>query len=84
MYYKAFIKKYNDKILHFCIGFIIGALCFPLKFYAIAVGLFFGILKELYDLKDYGRFDFIDLLWTIIGSSIFPITWWFYNYTGLC
>tara|TARA_R110002074_G_scaffold87945_4_gene194069 strand:- start:3201 stop:3419 length:219 start_codon:yes stop_codon:yes gene_type:complete len=60
------IKKIGiDKILHFLVGGWIYASSGSLLVVALI-----GILKEMFDEKDYGGFDLIDFLYTIGGGFV--------------
>jgi hypothetical protein len=55
-----------DKITHFLTGFFI-AVWFPL-YWTVPAALVAGTLKELYDLKTYGKFDWTDWACTLSGG----------------
>lgn len=78
---KIFINKLaaipTDKYLHFIAGMIIAAF-FALvihngRMWCIAPVVFMGVGKEIYDKIDYGRFDFVDLAYTVAGGLIIQI-----------
>ncbi len=58
----------TDKITHFLAGFFI-AVWFPF-YWSVPIVLGVGILKELYDLKTYGKFDWVDLACTFSGGIV--------------
>ena len=60
------IKKIGiDKILHFLVGGWVFAIFGSLLLVALV-----GILKEMFDEKQYGGFDLIDFLYTIAGGVV--------------
>ncbi len=68
MHTEGVIKKMQDKIQHFAVGFclrITGVFFFPL----ILTGFIFGIGKELYDnISGRGVADWQDLVATFCGA----------------
>ncbi len=78
---RQFIKKYNDKILHFCVGFSIIEVTYAYTgFYSLAIVTALGLLKETIDYFDYGKFDLLDLLFTVLGGIVSVIIMWYlYN-----
>lgn len=68
MHTEGVIKKMQDKIQHFAVGFclsITGVFLFPL----ILTGFIFGIGKELYDnISGRGVADWQDLVATFCGA----------------
>lgn len=62
---------YNDKQMHFIVGFIICAVvsvynaCYGLTLCVLA-----GIGKEVYDFYDYHKFDYKDMLATWLGGIL--------------
>ena len=81
MHTEGVIKKMQDKIQHFAVGFCLsltGIVFFPL----ILTGFIFGIGKELYDyISGRGVADWQDLVATFCGAvfaSMIVITIGFY------
>ncbi len=78
----------TDKVAHFGIGYVTGALTTSATLIysngkhewlkslsvGIASGVIVGTAKELYDFKDYGRFDWQDLGATVIGAALGSVT----------
>ena len=59
-----------DKKLHFAAGFIISLIGGIISTeYAIFLPIVAGIAKELYDLLDYGKYDYKDMLATWAGGA---------------
>lgn len=42
---------------------------------SLGIVALFGLGKEIYDYKSYGKFDILDLLATIIGALTLTITY---------
>ena len=65
----------KDKLYHFLAGFFISALIgiptYPAIGFACAVVA--GALKEIYDRRNVGRFDWADLFATVIGGGLAAI-----------
>ena len=61
-----------DKKLHFAAGLIIEIACgFVFNAYsALLAAVCAGIAKEIYDLCDYGKFDWQDMVVTWLGGLI--------------
>lgn len=59
-----------DKANHFIYGFVIffAANLFLSSLIALIIVLVFGIGKEVYDYKSYGKFDIADTLATVIPA----------------
>lgn len=56
----------KDKLLHSFYGTLIYALVSVFSAYiALCVVLLVAVGKEVYDYKDYGKFDIVDLVYTI-------------------
>lgn len=55
--------KRKDRIKHLCVGIGLG-------FLSILLAIIGGLYKEIKDRKDYGCFDWYDLLATVIGGII--------------
>lgn len=73
------LKKYmklptikNDKANHFIYGFAIFVLLniFLIDLASLAIVVFIAFTKEIYDEYDYGGFDFVDAIYTIIPALI--------------
>ena len=78
----------TDKVAHFGIGYVAGSLTTATTLalgngkgewwksvsVGIGTGVIIGTAKELYDFKDYGRFDWKDLGWTVLGSALGSVT----------
>jgi hypothetical protein len=64
-----------DKANHIIYGIAIYILAnlLLIEMLAFLVVMLFGIAKELYDFKSYGKFDILDLLATISGAAILTI-----------
>ena len=64
-----FINNHIDKVLHICISYILmtyfGA-ALPIWMAALFT-IIIGIVKELYDQKDYGGFSWKDLIADVVG-----------------
>ena len=69
---KIFPNIPYDKKLHFLAGFIIAMACgFVFNTYtALLAAVCAGIAKEIYDLCDYGVFDWKDMIATWIGGCV--------------
>ena len=75
---KAIIKWFasipKDKLLHYAVGLVIAAtalLTFHLQWWivlCIVTGL--ALAKDLYDLLDYGKFDWLDVLSSVLGGAL--------------
>lgn len=66
-----------DKLLHFlvCYGVTL-SLCIATRWYvAVAVTLFLGVGKELYDKHDYGVFCWYDILADVTGMVAALVFW---------
>ncbi len=66
-----------DKLLHFlvCYGIAL-SLCLVTQWYvAVAITMFCGVGKELYDKYDYGLFCWKDLLADTLGMASALIYW---------
>lgn len=61
-----------DKKLHFTAGLIIAIACgFVFNAYtALLAAVCAGIAKEIYDLCDYGKFDWRDMVVTWLGGFV--------------
>jgi len=60
-----------DKLLHFFAGYFIASLFQFAGFWAVLIGIFAGILKELWDkYHDKEAFDWADLSCTILGAFL--------------
>ena len=61
-----------DKKLHFAAGLIIAITCgFIFNAYdALLAAFCAGIGKEIYDLCDYGKFDWLDMVVTWLGGFV--------------
>ena len=60
-----------DKKLHIGCGFLIGLFGEFFKLgYGIALSVSAGIVKEVYDYHDYGKFDPMDMIVTWFGGMI--------------
>ena len=62
----------KDKLYHFLAGYFISALiCIP-SYAAIgfACAVVAGVLKEIHDRRNGGRFDWADLFATVIGGAL--------------
>ena len=67
----------NDKILHLLFGFIIAWRLIDINIHwiiALVVVILFGVVKEVYDYKSYGLFDYKDMIATISGGIILLLT----------
>ena len=67
----------NDKILHALFGFIIAWRLSEMGLYwvlALIIVILFGLSKEIYDYYSYGKYDYKDMLATIIGGVMFFLT----------
>ena len=62
----------KDKKLHFAAGLIIAIACgFVFNAYsALLAAVCAGIAKEIYDLCDYGKFDWKDMVVTWLGGFV--------------
>lgn len=62
----------TDKKLHFAAGLIIALACgfFLSPLNCLVVSVSAGIAKELYDLYDYGEFDWNDMIVTWLGGLL--------------
>ena len=66
---KSKLMRYSDKVLHFAITY---GIVYTLADHwtldgAIAVGILFGVAKEIYDKLSYGKFSLGDLIADILG-----------------
>lgn len=61
-----------DKKLHFTAGLIIAIACGFMfnAYYALLAAFCAGIAKEIYDLYDYGKFDWRDMVVTWLGGFV--------------
>lgn len=59
-----------DKIVHFLCGLIIALIVsfFYNPYIGIGIAVAAGVAKKVYDWFDYGRFDKMDLVATVIGG----------------
>lgn len=61
-----------DKLYHFIAGILIFAICY-LRWESPAIcylaTIIIGTLKELYDYNNYGKFDVMDLVFTVAGGA---------------
>ena len=66
-----------DKANHIIYGIVIYIICNLLLNNLMSLGIvvLFGLGKEIYDYKSYGKFDTLDLLATIIGALTLTITY---------
>jgi hypothetical protein len=66
-----------DKANHIIYGIAIYILCNLVLVDLASLGIvaLFGLAKEIYDYKSYGKFDILDLLTTIIGALTLTITY---------
>lgn len=66
-----------DKANHIIYGIVIYIICNLALNNLMSLGIvvLFGLGKEIYDYKSYGKFDTIDLLATIIGALTLTITY---------
>lgn len=71
----------HDKALHFIAGVVIGllmnVLCWAFgadvattRLVVLIVVLMAGVAKDWYDYKSYGRFDWYDVLATVLGGVV--------------
>lgn len=81
-------SQVTDKVAHFGVGYVSGSLTSSivlthsngknewLKSIAFGTlsGAILGTAKEVYDFKDYGRFDWNDLGATVLGSTLGSVT----------
>jgi len=65
----------QDKIGHFAVGFTIATIFQFLGVVMILPAILTGLIKELYDKKHGGIFDWSDFVCTSAGGFI---AWWFY------
>jgi hypothetical protein len=67
----------TDKANHIIYGLVIYVLCnlVLVDIASLCVVALFGLAKELYDYKSYGRFDVLDLIATIVGALTLTITY---------
>ena len=66
-----------DKILHALIGFVVAWRLIAIHtnwVYVLLIVSFMGAIKELYDYKTYGKYDYKDMLATIGGGIALLIT----------
>lgn len=70
----------SDKRLHIIAGLVIAAffaLVIPTgRLWCMAPAIVAGIAKELYDYFDYGKFDWVDMLYTITGGFVIQVFAW--------
>lgn len=60
-----------DKLLHFFVCFCITLLLYPLiGWWSIGTAVATGVGKELYDLKDYGNFSWLDIVADLAGVVV--------------
>jgi hypothetical protein len=63
----------KDKYLHFIAGIIIASICviiLNLNLFCIIPTAIIGVAKEVYDYLSYGKFDCMDLLYTVLGGLL--------------
>jgi hypothetical protein len=66
------MKIEKDKLQHFMAGFsisIMGGLLINIWF-GLLLGILGGLGKEIYDSFGYGCVDFLDFVFTVIGSIV--------------
>ena len=68
-FFLTLLKRHSDKVLHFAItyGIVLTLATHWTLDGAIAVGILFGVAKEIYDKLSYGKFSIGDLLADILG-----------------
>ncbi|MBQ6287376.1 MAG: hypothetical protein IJK73_06965 [Bacteroidales bacterium] len=58
-------------MLHFGVCFLIALLLFPvIGWWSLGTATMVGVLKELYDLKDYGLFSWWDIVADLVGVGV--------------
>lgn len=84
----SFAQIKTDKVAHFGVGYVVGATTGVITLInsngknewwkSVAVGfgssLIIGTGKELYDQYKYGGFNWQDLGWTVLGSTLGSVT----------
>lgn len=82
------LTQVTDKVAHFGVGYISGAITSSITlihsngknewFKSLSIGTASGVLlgtaKELYDYRSYGKFDWYDLGFTVLGSALGSVT----------
>ena len=65
----------HDKCLHFLVGFIIFSITnlFLGNLFSLGIVAVIALLKECYDEYDYGGFDIVDFIFTILPGLILLI-----------
>lgn len=78
MFLNRLLLKHIDKVAHFAITY---GIVFTLATHwtldgAIAVGILFGVAKEIYDKLSYGKFSLGDLLADAVGIIVAYLIIW--------